>query len=79
MKKFIVTTTIYSPSEATKKYAKMKDWQLIVVGDKKTPHNEYKNLNCIYLSPSDQEKLCKDLSEYICFFLMSPNICFLFK
>jgi len=65
MKKFIVTTTIYSPSLATKKFAEMEGWQLVVVGDKKTPHDEYRDLNCIYLSPEDQEKICKDLSDAI--------------
>jgi len=65
MKKFIVTTTIYSPTLAMKKFSQMKDWQLIVVGDKKTPHEEYENLNCIYLSPEKQEEIAKDLSDAI--------------
>jgi len=65
MKKFIVTTTIYPPSLATRKFAQMDGWQLVVVGDKKTPHKEYRNLNCIYLSPEDQEQICKDLSDAI--------------
>ena len=37
MKKIIVTTTIYSISEAVKKFAIFKEWLLIIVGDKKTP------------------------------------------
>ena len=41
--KFIVTTTIYDPSVALKKYIGMKDWKLIVVGDTKTPHKKYLN------------------------------------
>ena len=65
MKKFIVTTTIYSPTLAMKKFSQMKGWQLIVVGDKKTPHEEYENLNCIYLSPEKQEEIAKDLSDAI--------------
>ena len=65
MKKFIVTTSIYKPSEATIKFSKMKGWTLIVVGDKKTPHNMYNSLNCIYLSPEDQENLNKSLSDAI--------------
>jgi len=43
----------------------MEDWTLIVVGDKKTPHVEYERLNCIYLSPEEQEKKYPDLSEAI--------------
>jgi hypothetical protein len=65
MKKFIVTTSIYKPSEATLKFSKMKGWTLIVVGDKKTPHDLYKSLNCVYLSPEDQENLNKSLSDAI--------------
>jgi hypothetical protein len=40
MKKIIVTTTINPPTEAIRKYDSMEDWQLIVVGDKKTPEYE---------------------------------------
>lgn len=65
MKKFIVTTSIYKPSEATIKFSKMKGWTLVVVGDKKTPHDLYKSLNCVYLSPDDQENLNKCLSDAI--------------
>ena len=35
LKKFIVTTTINSPTLATRKFAAMEDWTLIVVGDTK--------------------------------------------
>lgn len=65
MKKYIVTTTINPPTLATIKYSRMEDWTLIVVGDKKTPHEEYERLNCIYLSPEEQEKKYPDLSEAI--------------
>lgn len=37
MKKMIVTTTINPPTEAIRKYDAMADWELLVVGDKKTP------------------------------------------
>ena len=68
--KCIVTTTIYSPSEATLKYAAKKDWVFIIVGDKKTPHGEYKELagansNVIYLTPEAQEIKYKELSDII--------------
>ena len=63
--KFIVTTTINHPTEATKKFCEMDGWQLIVVGDTKTPHEEYEKLNCIYLHPDYQEEKYKDLSDDI--------------
>jgi len=65
MKKIIVTTSIYEPTEATIKFSKMEDWTLVVVGDKKTPHDSYKDVNCVYISPSDQEKISKELSDAI--------------
>ena len=68
MKKFIVTTTINSPTTATKKFAeiaKRDGWTFVVVGDTKTPHSEYEELDCIYLSPEKQESLNKELSDSI--------------
>jgi len=63
--KYIVTTTINPPTLATIKYSRKEDWTLIVVGDTKTPHYEYENLNCIYLSPEYQEKTYPELSDTI--------------
>lgn len=63
MKKIIVTTTINEPTEALIKFSKMQDWDLIVVGDIKTPHDKYKNINCLYLHPDEQEKKYKELSD----------------
>lgn len=65
MNKYIVTTTIQEPTEATIKFSKKKDWTLVVVGDKKTPASEYKKINCIYLTPQEQEKINKELSDEI--------------
>ena len=66
MSKYIVTTTINKPTEATLKFSEMHDWHLIVVGDTKTPHDEYKKLsNITYLTPDEQEKICKPLSDAI--------------
>lgn len=64
MKKFIVSTTINPPTEAIKKFDYMKDWQLVVAGDLKTPQN-YSLDNGIYLTPDMQESYDKDLSEAI--------------
>lgn len=66
MLKFIVTTTINKPTEAIYKFSKKKDWKMIVVGDKKTEHNLYKNIkNIIYLTPEDQINIDKNLSKLI--------------
>ena len=71
MKKFIITTTINHPTVATLKFckiAKEKDWIFVIVGDTKTPHDEYKaleNNNVIYLTPEEQKKLYPELSETI--------------
>jgi hypothetical protein len=64
LNKFIVCTSINKPTLAIKKFDNMRDWNLIVVGDKKTPKN-YKLKNGIYLSPNKQEKIDKKLSDLI--------------
>jgi len=70
MKNIIVTTTIYNISEALKKFVTFKEWYLIIVGDKKTPHEDYinfekKNDNVKYLTPEYQEEKYKELSDLI--------------
>ena len=63
---YIVTTTINAPTEAIYKYSKIKNWKLIVVGDKKTPHEKFRKLkNIIYLGIKEQEKISKKLSDII--------------
>lgn len=69
-KKFIVTTTINPPTTAILKYCQKKEWSFVVVGDTKTPHDLYRNLekkfnNLIYLDPQIQEKKYKKLSDII--------------
>jgi len=68
--KCIVTTTINSPTEATLKFCEKSDWIFIIVGDTKTPHEEYFKLetkykNVRYLTPEYQEKTYKELSDAI--------------
>lgn len=64
MKKFLVITTIFNPSEAIKRFALLDDWNLVVVGDKKTPVGW--NLSGVeYLSPGDQLKLGFKISKYL--------------
>ena len=68
MNKFIITTTINSPTTATLKFieiAKRDNWHFVVVGDKKTPHAEYERLDCIYLHPDNQELMYPELSKVI--------------
>jgi len=62
MKKYIISTTINPPTEAIKKFDNLKDWNLIISGDLKTPSN-YKLKNGIYIGPKDQEKISKKLSD----------------
>ena len=64
---FIVTTTIYSVSKALKQF---KDWTLVIVGDQKTPHEEYEtfeneNSNVKYLSPEYQDNNFTDISNLL--------------
>lgn len=64
MIKVLVSTTIQAPTEAIRKFDALKGWTLIVAGDLKTPPG-YKLKNGIYLSPKDQEKIDKKLSDLI--------------
>jgi len=63
--KIIVTTTINQPTDALLKYSELGDWQLIVVGDLKTPHEMYGDINCIYLTPEYQSDTYSKLSTSI--------------
>ena len=70
MKRAIVITTIYNVSIATERYISKKDWTVYIVGDKKTPENEYLTLeenhsNVKYLSVDFQNKYYKKLSDLI--------------
>jgi hypothetical protein len=65
MSKVIVTTTIYPPSEASKRFANIDGWKFVVVGDLKTPGELYKDINCIYLTPAEQEERYPELSKAI--------------
>lgn len=73
MKKFIITTTINEPTEATIKFCEIadkKDFTFVIVGDTKTPHKSYQKLvenylNVVYLTPERQEHLYPELSEII--------------
>jgi hypothetical protein len=64
MKKVIVTTTINPPTEAIRRFDNIPDWDLVVVGDLKTPP-DYKLKRGLYCGPEQQEKYDKQLSEAI--------------
>ena len=54
MKKVIVTTTINKPTKAIDLFESMEGWDLVVIGDKKTPA-DYKLKSGQYISPEEQE------------------------
>ncbi len=61
-KNVIVTTTIHAPSEALLRFAEMPDWELVVIGDLKTPKDFHID-GAIYVPPEEQEKYDPELSE----------------
>jgi hypothetical protein len=63
MKKVIVTTTINPPTQAIRKFESMADWDLVVMGDRKTP--DYRLERGTYVSPEEQEKYDPALSDAI--------------
>ena len=74
MKKYytrtIVITTIHSPSPTTLAFIHSPSWNVLIIGDKKTPHAEYEKLqekysHVTYMHPDEQEKKYKDLSDAI--------------
>jgi hypothetical protein len=64
MKKVIVTTTINAPTKAIDGFQALADWDLVVIGDLKTPP-DYRLERGIYVSPAEQEKYDAALSEAI--------------
>jgi hypothetical protein len=63
-KKFIVITSIFSPSEAIKKFSKIEGWRVIVVGDKKT-QGDWQCENVTYLSPKKQQQLGFEIVKHL--------------
>ena len=64
MRKVIVTTTINKPTKAIELFQAMEDWELVVIGDKKTPL-DYTLERGSYISPDLQEEYDKLLSDAI--------------
>lgn len=73
MNKAIVTTTINPPTKALLKFieiGKKDGWSVVIVGDQKTPHNDYKLLDdkhnhVHYLTPEMQSEGWPELSRLI--------------
>lgn len=73
MRLAIVTTTINKPTKALKKFidiAAKRGYKLYIVGDKKTPHEDYQELESKhefikYLTPEHQVLISKELSDLI--------------
>jgi hypothetical protein len=64
MRKVIVTTTINPPTEAIDRFQSLPDWELVVIGDRKTPAG-YRLRRGIYVAPEEQEKYDAALSAAI--------------
>ncbi len=64
MKNVIVTTSINPPTKAIEGFDAMSDWTLVAIGDLKTPA-DYWLKRGIYVSPKEQEKYDKELSDAI--------------
>jgi hypothetical protein len=62
--KVVVSTTINPVTEAIEKFDELKEWELVVIGDKKTP-KPYNLKRGKYVSPEEQEKYDKALSDAI--------------
>jgi hypothetical protein len=55
--KCIVITTINNPNENINFYSNLKDWDLIIVSDKKTNINLFTGIKCIFLDLKAQKEL----------------------
>lgn len=73
MKKAIVTTTIHEPNSVIRAFiaiAEQQNWDFIIVGDRKTNHEAYYQLEeqhgfVHYLNPDAQESMSQELSDLI--------------
>jgi hypothetical protein len=66
LKKFIIITSIFNPTEAVEAFAKLNDYRLVVVGDKKTPAGWHSD-HCIFLGVDEQLALASSLANAIPF------------
>lgn len=66
VKKYIIITSIFEPTEAVRVFARQHDYQLVVVGDKKTPAH-WQQDGCIYLDVAQQLELAPAFAQSIPF------------
>lgn len=66
LKKFIVITSIFKPTEAIERFAALTDYHLVVVGDKKTPAG-WQYPGCTFLNVDAQIALSPSLANAIPF------------
>jgi len=64
LKKYIVITSIFPPTEAVRAFASREGYQLVVVGDRKTPAN-WQQDGCVYLGVQEQIDLHPSLASLI--------------
>ncbi|HEY4196724.1 MAG TPA: STELLO glycosyltransferase family protein [Mucilaginibacter sp.] len=64
MTKAIIITSIFEPTEAVKKFAQLQGYQLIVVGDRKTP-KAWQCERVIYLAVDDQQTNHYELNKIL--------------
>lgn len=64
IKKVIVITSIFDPTEAVNAFSLMPDYQVIVVGDKKTP-TDWQHINVDYISVQQQENSDFNLAKVL--------------
>lgn len=65
MSGIIITTTIAEPTEAVLKFSAMRNWDMVVVADTKTPVDVYREKGIPVLAVEEQEKRWPELSDCI--------------
>ncbi|MEX1183847.1 MAG: DUF288 domain-containing protein [Gemmatimonadota bacterium] len=64
MNQYIVITSIHEPSDAVAKWARLPNWRVLVVGDRKTP-SDWNFDGVEYLSPEAQRELVPGLADVL--------------
>lgn len=67
MNRVIVQTSINKPTKDMIEFSKVEGWDMVVVGDDKTPDKEYKDVDFTYISLADQKGM--DLTLPSCSFV----------